>query len=99
MKQWFVYILECADHTLYTGITTDLERRIEKHNSGRAARYTASRRPVALRYIEESTDRSEASQREYAIKQLSRTEKLQLIQNGQSPLNQLPGSEFKTGGD
>ena len=77
---WFVYILECNDKTLYTGITTDLEKRVEEHNSGKeAAKYTRVRRPVKCVYNETHKNRSEATKREFAIKQLSRKEKLKLI--------------------
>lgn len=78
---WQVYILRCADGSLYTGIARDLERRIAEHNAGNGAgaNYTRSRRPVRLVYNEPATDRSTASRREYAIKQLSREEKLALI--------------------
>lgn len=78
--QYFVYIVECADTTLYTGITTDLERRISEHNqSEKWAKYTRVRRPVTLVYSEKHASRSEACKREYAIKQLSREEKLEMI--------------------
>ena len=73
---WCVYILECADGTLYTGITNNLEKRIAAHNDGSGAKYTAARRPVTLAYQEECADRSTASRREYEIKSLSREEKL-----------------------
>jgi putative endonuclease len=80
---WFVYLLRCADNTLYTGITTDLKRRLDEHNgensSKKGARYTRHRRPVVLVYSETLATRASASQREYAIKQLSRTAKDQLI--------------------
>jgi putative endonuclease len=79
-QSWKVYILRCADGTLYTGITTDLARREQEHNSEKkGARYTRSRRPVVLVYSEEATDRSEASKREYAIKQLPLAGKLELV--------------------
>ena len=77
--EWFVYIVECADGTLYTGITNDLERRVREHNAGKGARYTCSRRPVVLRYHEHQLDRSNASAREFRIKALSRAEKQGLI--------------------
>ena len=77
---WFVYILECNDQTLYTGITNDLENRLDQHNNGKAAaKYTRARRPVKLVYSEEQDSRSSASRREAEIKKLSRGEKLQLI--------------------
>ncbi len=77
---YFVYILKCADETLYTGITTDIKRRVEEHNSSeKGAKYTKLRRPVDLVYSEESENRSTASKREYAIKKLSRAQKLELI--------------------
>ena len=76
---WFVYIVECADGTFYTGITNDLERRVGEHNAGTGARYTRSRRPVVLRYSEPQPDRSHASAREHRIKALSRAGKQELI--------------------
>ena len=77
---YFVYILKCSDETLYTGISTDVERRLEEHNtSPKGAKYTRVRRPVYLVYTEELEDRSSACKREYAIKQLKREEKLELI--------------------
>ena len=78
---WQVYIVRCADDSLYTGIARDLERRIAEHNAdkGQGASYTRSRRPVRLVYREPAADRSAASKREYQIKQLSRAEKLALI--------------------
>lgn len=77
---WHVYIVQCNDHSLYTGITTDLSRRIEEHNtSDKGARYTRTRRPVTLIYSETTESRSMASQREYAIKKLTRKNKLALI--------------------
>ena len=77
---YFVYIVKCSDDTLYTGITTDLKRRVEEHNgSVKGAKYTKLRRPVTLVYSEDAENRSSASQREYAIKKLSREKKLELI--------------------
>lgn len=75
----FVYILECADGTLYTGWTTDVEARLETHNSGQGAKYTRPRLPVRLVYHEELPDKSSALKREAAIKKLSRAKKLALI--------------------
>ena len=78
---YYVYMVKCEDDTLYTGIATDLDRRIEEHNtSDRGAKYTRVRRPVTLVYQEEHPDRSTASKREYEIKKkMNRKEKLQLI--------------------
>ena len=76
---WAVYILRCADGTLYTGIAPDVEKRVQKHNEGKGAKYTRGRTPVELVYREEHPNRAEASKREYQIKQLSRAEKLELI--------------------
>jgi len=78
---YYVYIVQCADDTLYTGIATELKRRIEEHNSSeKGAKYTRVRRPVTLVYQEEFPDRSSASKREYVIKKtMTRKEKLQLI--------------------
>ena len=79
-KTWWVYVIKCADETLYTGITTNLERRIFEHNeSKKGAKYTRNKRPVNLEYSERHPDRSTASKREYYIKKLSRLEKLKLI--------------------
>ena len=76
---WYVYILECSDNTLYTGITTDLDKRLKTHNNGKGAKYTKTRLPVVLKVSFESEDRSTASKEEYRIKQLTRKEKLDLI--------------------
>lgn len=76
---WFVYLLRCADGSLYTGITTDLARRCQQHNAGTASRCTRSRRPVRLVYSEPHASRSLASKREAAIKKLSRQQKLALV--------------------
>ena len=77
---WYTYILNCTDDTLYTGITTDLERRVEEHNSSpKWAKYTRVRRPVLLVYWEDFENRSDASKREYEIKQMSRIQKEKLI--------------------
>ena len=79
-KHFFVYLLRCSDNTLYCGWTTDLKRRLAAHNSGkRGAKYTRTRRPVELVYFEELENKSSAMKREYEIKQLSRAEKLRLI--------------------
>lgn len=75
-----LYILECADSTLYTGITTDLDRRLAEHNDSRlGAKYTSARRPVRLVYSQDFENRSLASQEEYRVKKLSREEKIALI--------------------
>lgn len=79
---WHVYMVECTDGTLYSGVTTDLVRRITEHNSSeKGAKYTRAKRPVKLVYSEELPDRSTASKREYELKQLPREEKLALIEN------------------
>ena len=78
-KNWQVYILRCQDDTLYTGITNDLENRLQTHNEKRGARYTRARLPVTLAYSEEAPSRSLASRREAAIKKLTRSKKLKLI--------------------
>lgn len=76
----YTYIIKCADSTLYTGWTNDLDKRIKVHNSGKGAKYTKTRRPVKLVYYEEHETKNEAMSREYAIKQLTRREKELLIQ-------------------
>jgi len=78
-KKWYVYILKCSDNTLYTGITTDVTRRLKEHNNGRGAKYTRNRRPIELMTVFEVNNRSEASKEEYRIKQLKREEKFKLI--------------------
>jgi putative endonuclease len=75
---WVCYLLECADGTLYCGITNDLERRLAAHNAGEGAKYTRNRRPVKLAYAETCADKSAALQREMAIKALPRAAKLAL---------------------
>lgn len=77
---WFMYVVECSDHSLYTGITNNLNRRLKQHNSGRGAAYTAIRRPVRLLATWSFIDRSTALKAEYAFKQYTRQRKLKLIQ-------------------
>lgn len=79
---WFVYMVRCADGSLYTGIAKDVSRRIAEHNgaAGAGAKYTRARQPVCLVYQETVASRSEAAQREYAIKQLTRAQKRSLIE-------------------
>ncbi|MFB6271799.1 MAG: GIY-YIG nuclease family protein [Salinibacter sp.] len=76
----YVYVVECSDGTYYTGYTTDVERRVAEHNEGTAAKYTRGRRPVTLVHVENYDTKSKAMQREYAIKQLRRTAKEQLVE-------------------
>ncbi|NLN62570.1 MAG: GIY-YIG nuclease family protein [Myxococcales bacterium] len=80
---WTTYIVRCADDTLYTGIAKDLHARLKAHNRGKGAKYTAQRRPVHLCYLEYAPDRSAASKREHAIKQMTRAEKMRLIHSAQ----------------
>jgi len=77
---YFIYILQCADNTLYTGITTNLNRRLKEHNNSKlGAKYTKIRRPVKLVYSQQFTDRSEVSKEESRIKKLSRQQKINLL--------------------
>jgi putative endonuclease len=76
---WYVYIIECSDSSLYTGITTDVNKRIETHNKGLGAKYTKARLPVILRASFDGFDKSSAAKEEYRIKQLTRQQKLDLI--------------------
>jgi len=80
-NKWYVYIVECADGSFYTGITIDLDRRLNEHNYSfkLGAKYTRSRRPVRLVYKEEKLDRSDASKREAQIKRYTRNKKLELV--------------------
>jgi len=79
MDAWIVYILECKDKTLYTGITNNLERRVQQHESGQGAKYTKGRGPFRIVYTEDCEDKSLALRREHEIKQLSRGDKLMLV--------------------
>ena len=79
----YTYILSCADGTLYTGWTNDLERRVAAHNAGKGGKYTRTRLPVTLLYCEQFETKEEAMSREYAIKQLTRSQKLALIEANQ----------------
>ena len=80
-KNWFVYILRCSDNTLYTGITTDIERRLAEHNSEKSVtRYTRARQPVELMYQENAESRSDAGKREVQLKKLKKAEKELLIE-------------------
>lgn len=83
----FCYLLECADGTYYTGWTTDPRRRARQHNAGRGARYTATRRPVRLVYVETQPDRSSAMRRERKMKTLSHAQKRGLIDSQTNGLN------------
>ncbi len=79
MKTWSVYILRCSNGTFYTGITNDLDKRIESHSNGQGSKYTRSRLPVELIYQEQVENRSEATKRELEIKGLSRKDKMKMI--------------------
>ncbi len=85
MPAWFVYVLRCGDGSLYTGVSTDVAARVATHNRGRGARYTRSRLPVALAHVEKKRSRSAALRREAAVKSLSRTDKLKLIDSEPGP--------------
>ncbi len=84
MAEWSVYILQCADRTLYTGVTTDIAARVVTHNTGKGAKYTRGRLPAVLVYQEKASDRGAALKREHAIKQMRAEEKRQLfpVQSG-----------------
>ena len=77
----YCYIVECSDGTFYTGWTTDPERRVKTHNAGRGARYTKTRRPVKLVYVETQPDRVSAMKRERAIKMMTREQKKKMIRD------------------
>lgn len=89
---FFVYILRCNDNTLYTGWTTDLNKRLKCHNSGKGAKYTRCRLPVEIVHYENLPDKSSALKRECEIKKLSRAEKLILIEN---IINSTEGNQWK----
>ena len=86
---WIVYILECADGTLYTGITNDLDRRMLEHESGQGAKYTKGRGPFQLVYSERFQGRGPASRREIQIKSLNREQKLKLVSENRSGVNPI----------
>lgn len=79
MSNWVLYILKCKDDSYYTGITNDLDKRLSDHESGKGAKYTRGRGPFKMVYNESHKNRSDASKREYEIKQLSRADKEELI--------------------
>ena len=81
-ETFYIYIVECSDHSFYTGWTNNLEKRIAAHNAGKGAKYTKYRLPVTLIYFETYPNKQDAMRREYAIKQLTRHQKLKLITDG-----------------
>ena len=88
-KQWVVYILECKDGTLYTGITDRLQYRLAAHRAGKGAKYTKGRGPLKLRYLEDCDSHSSALKREIAIKGLSKKEKWELCKTAPKSLEEL----------
>ena len=89
MKNWSVYIIQCTDDSLYTGITIDVEKRYQQHLLQQGAKYFRARKPKKLVYLELEHDRPSASKREFAIKQLSRIDKFSLISSEQNQLIQI----------
>ena len=83
--KWCVYILKCSDGNLYTGISNNLSKRIDIHNSGKGAKYTKSRLPVTLVYLEHTHDKNSSLKREIEIKKLTRSEKIELINGANLP--------------
>ncbi len=81
-SDWYVYIVRCADNTLYTGVSTNVVDRVATHNNGRGAKYTRARLPVRLVYSEAAADRSSAQQREYVIRKLPTVKKRALLASG-----------------
>lgn len=88
-SKWYLYILQCRDGSLYTGITTDVEKRLEAHRSGKGAKYTRGRGPLELVYRETCEDHSQALKRELEMKALARQEKLRLIDQWKSARENL----------
>lgn len=88
-RQWVVYILECNDGTLYTGITNRLQHRLTAHRSGKGAKYTKGRGPLKLRYLEDCENHSQALKREVAIKRLTKDEKWVLCQTSPKSLEEF----------
>ena len=88
-KQWVVYMLECKDGSLYTGITDRLPQRLAAHRAGKGAKYTKGRGPLILRYLEDCPDHSTALKREIAIKRLTKTEKWELCKTAPMSLEEF----------
>ena len=88
-KQWVVYILECKDGSLYTGITDRLQHRLNAHRAGKGAKYTKGRGPLKLRYLEDCANHSAALKREIAIKRLSREQKIELCKKAPKSLEEF----------
>ena len=88
-KHWVVYILECKDGSLYTGITDRLLHRLSAHRTGKGAKYTKGRGPLKLRYLEDCADHSEALKREAVIKKLKREEKMELCRTAPKSLEEF----------
>lgn len=86
-KPWWIYIVECADGSYYTGISPDINKRIQKHNNGTGAKYTNSRKPVELIYFEKHENRSAATKREIELKKLTHQEKNKLVKKFFTPNN------------
>ena len=95
MNENYTYILRCADGTYYCGWTNNLDRRLKAHNEGKGAKYTRSRRPVALVYYEAFSTQEEAMRREYEIKQLPRKKKEELIFKQQTDTSSCNGRDFR----
>ena len=95
MNENYTYILRCADGTYYCGWTKNLDRRLKAHNEGKGAKYTRSRRPVALVYYEAFSTKEEAMRREYEIKQLPRKKKEELIFKQQTDTSSCNGRDFR----
>jgi putative endonuclease len=95
---WYVYFLRCSDNSLYCGITTDLDRRLEAHSAGTGARYTRSRLPVHLVWFSETPDKSEALKEEYRVKRLRKDEKELLVASQQGRENSRLRDEQKPAG-
>jgi len=93
MRHYYCYILECADGSLYTGLTTDPERRLHQHTSGRGARYTRAHPPVSLAVVEDHADLRTAMRRERVLKALPRERKLALIRRQQAGASSEPEKE------
>ena len=95
MNENYTYILRCADGTYYCGWTNNLDRRLKAHNEGKGAKYTRSRRPVALVYYEAFSTKEQAMRREYEIKQLPRKKKEELIFKQQTDTSSCNGRDFR----
>ena len=96
MAMWHIYLIRCADNSLYTGITTDVDRRFRQHSAGKGAKYLKNRQPITLVFQQPIGDRSLASKVEYAVKRLTKKQKEKIVANRLDCLHLLEGNRDQT---